>query len=128
MQSDQLQPKQVQGVSRRTALQGFGGAARALPCATRWDRSLLDHAYNWERGAGQQPTYAYLATRKPLPNQYSMGSMRPERRDSTAASAIAWAFRPSSRDGVGAVPSSSEDTKAASAAAYVGCTRSNQPG
>ena len=29
---------------------------------TRWDRSILDHAYNWERGAGQQPTYAYLAT------------------------------------------------------------------
>lgn len=30
---------------------------------TRWDRSLLDHAYNWERGAGQQPTY-----RRALPN------------------------------------------------------------
>jgi rhamnogalacturonan endolyase len=29
---------------------------------TRWDRSVLDHSYNWERGAGQQPTYAYLAT------------------------------------------------------------------
>jgi rhamnogalacturonan endolyase len=29
---------------------------------TRWDRSILDHAYNWERGGGQQPTYAYLAT------------------------------------------------------------------
>ncbi|MFG1811878.1 polysaccharide lyase family 4 protein [Streptomyces sp. NPDC049040] len=31
---------------------------------TRWDRSLLDHCYNWERGKGQQPTYAYLATQK----------------------------------------------------------------
>lgn len=29
---------------------------------TRWDRSIFDHAYNWERGGGQQPTYAYLAT------------------------------------------------------------------
>jgi rhamnogalacturonan endolyase len=29
---------------------------------TRWDRSIFDHAYNWERGQGQQPTYAYLAT------------------------------------------------------------------
>ena len=28
----------------------------------RWDRSIFDHAYNWERGKGQQPTYAYLAT------------------------------------------------------------------
>lgn len=28
---------------------------------TRWDRSILDHCYNWERGKGQQPTYAYLA-------------------------------------------------------------------
>jgi rhamnogalacturonan endolyase len=27
----------------------------------RWDRAILDHAYNWERGGGQQPTYAYLA-------------------------------------------------------------------
>ena len=30
----------------------------------RWDRSILDHAYNWERGKGQQPTYAYLATQQ----------------------------------------------------------------
>jgi rhamnogalacturonan endolyase len=28
----------------------------------RWDRSIFDHSYNWERGGGQQPTYAYLAT------------------------------------------------------------------
>jgi rhamnogalacturonan endolyase len=28
----------------------------------RWDRSIFDHAYNWERGKGQQPTYAYLDT------------------------------------------------------------------
>jgi rhamnogalacturonan endolyase len=28
----------------------------------RWDRGIFDHAYNWERGGGQQPTYAYLAT------------------------------------------------------------------
>lgn len=32
----------------------------------RWDRSILDHAYNWERGKGQQPTYAYLATQTPM--------------------------------------------------------------
>lgn len=30
----------------------------------RWDRSILDHSYNWERGSGQQPTYAYLATQE----------------------------------------------------------------
>ncbi|WP_270888998.1 polysaccharide lyase family protein [Pedococcus sp. 5OH_020] len=36
---------------------------------TRWDRSLLDHAYNWERGAGQQPTYAYLATQEPIQDE-----------------------------------------------------------
>jgi rhamnogalacturonan endolyase len=29
---------------------------------TRWDRSILDHCFNWEHGKGQQPTYAYLAT------------------------------------------------------------------
>jgi rhamnogalacturonan endolyase len=29
---------------------------------TRWDRGILDHVFNWERGSGQQPTYAYLAT------------------------------------------------------------------
>lgn len=29
---------------------------------TRWDRSIFDHAFNWERGGGQQPTYAYLLT------------------------------------------------------------------
>jgi rhamnogalacturonan endolyase len=29
---------------------------------TRWDRAIFDHSYNWERGKGQQPTYAYLAT------------------------------------------------------------------
>jgi rhamnogalacturonan endolyase len=28
----------------------------------RWDRGIFDHSYNWERGGGQQPTYAYLAT------------------------------------------------------------------
>ncbi len=28
----------------------------------RWDRAIFDHAFNWERGAGQQPTYGYLAT------------------------------------------------------------------
>lgn len=32
----------------------------------RWDRGLLDHAFNWERGSGQQPTYAYLATQTPM--------------------------------------------------------------
>jgi hypothetical protein len=32
----------------------------------RWDRSILDHAYNWERGKGQQPTYAYLAKQTPM--------------------------------------------------------------
>jgi rhamnogalacturonan endolyase len=36
---------------------------------TRWDRGLLDHAYNWERGAGQQPTYAYLATQQSLQDE-----------------------------------------------------------
>ncbi|HET7725112.1 MAG TPA: polysaccharide lyase family protein, partial [Propionibacteriaceae bacterium] len=30
----------------------------------RFDRSILDHCYNGERGVGQQPTYAYLATQE----------------------------------------------------------------
>ncbi|MFU8853079.1 polysaccharide lyase family protein [Micromonospora sp. SL1-18] len=29
---------------------------------SRWDRSIFDHAFSWERGKGQQPTYAYLNT------------------------------------------------------------------
>ena len=29
-------------------------------------RSILDHSYNWERGSGQQPTYAYLATQQSM--------------------------------------------------------------
>jgi len=42
-----------------------------LRVVTRWNRTLLDHVFNWERGSpdapgtsvnGQQPTYAYLAT------------------------------------------------------------------
>ena len=36
---------------------------------TRWDRSILDHSYNWERGAGQQPTYAYLATQQTVQDE-----------------------------------------------------------
>lgn len=36
---------------------------------TRWDRSILDHCYNWERGKGQQPTYAYLATQTKLADE-----------------------------------------------------------
>ncbi len=33
-----------------------------LRVVTRWNRTLLDHAFDWERGTGQQPTYAYLNT------------------------------------------------------------------
>ncbi|MBO0798481.1 MAG: hypothetical protein J2P31_06630, partial [Blastocatellia bacterium] len=42
-----------------------------LRVVARWNRTLLDHVFNWERGSpdapgtalnGQQPTYAYLAT------------------------------------------------------------------
>jgi rhamnogalacturonan endolyase len=33
-----------------------------LRVVTRWNRTLLDHVFNWERGMGQQPTYAYLNT------------------------------------------------------------------
>jgi rhamnogalacturonan endolyase len=42
-----------------------------LRVVTRWNRTLLDHVFNWERGSpdapgtalnGQQPTYAYLNT------------------------------------------------------------------
>ncbi len=36
---------------------------------TRWDRSILDHCFNWERGKGQQPTYAYLATQLRLQDE-----------------------------------------------------------
>ncbi|MFI6762856.1 polysaccharide lyase family protein [Micromonospora sp. NPDC050417] len=35
----------------------------------RWDRSILDHAFNWERGKGQQPTYAYLETQVPTQDE-----------------------------------------------------------
>ncbi len=33
---------------------------------TRWDRGIFDHTFNWERGSGQQPTYAYLQTQTPV--------------------------------------------------------------
>lgn len=36
---------------------------------TRWDRAVFDHAFNWERGKGQQPTYAYLATQQNLSDE-----------------------------------------------------------
>jgi rhamnogalacturonan endolyase len=36
---------------------------------TRWDRGIFDHAYNWERGKGQQPTYAYCATQQNLQDE-----------------------------------------------------------
>jgi rhamnogalacturonan endolyase len=36
---------------------------------TRWDRSIFDHAYNWERGPGQQPTYAYLFTQESVQDE-----------------------------------------------------------
>lgn len=35
----------------------------------RWDRSILDHSFNWERGAGQQPTYAYLLTQQQVQDE-----------------------------------------------------------
>jgi rhamnogalacturonan endolyase len=35
----------------------------------RWDRSIFDHAFNWERGGGQQPTYAYLATQQSVQDE-----------------------------------------------------------
>ena len=35
----------------------------------RWDRSILDHCYNWEHGKGQQPTYAYLATQQSVQDE-----------------------------------------------------------
>jgi rhamnogalacturonan endolyase len=36
---------------------------------TRWDRAIFDHAFNWERGGGQQPTYAYLATQQSVQDE-----------------------------------------------------------
>jgi rhamnogalacturonan endolyase len=36
---------------------------------TRWDRGILDHAFNWERGSGQQPTYAYLLTQRQVQDE-----------------------------------------------------------
>jgi rhamnogalacturonan endolyase len=36
---------------------------------TRWDRSIFDHAFNFERGGGQQPTYAYLATQQQVQDE-----------------------------------------------------------
>ena len=35
----------------------------------RWDRSIFDHSFNWERGKGQQPTYAYLATQQSVQDE-----------------------------------------------------------
>ncbi len=35
----------------------------------RWDRSIFDHSFNWERGGGQQPTYAYLATQQSVQDE-----------------------------------------------------------
>ncbi|MGN6127213.1 MAG: polysaccharide lyase family protein [Humibacter sp.] len=35
----------------------------------RWDRAILDNAYNWERGSGKQPTYAYLATQQSIQDE-----------------------------------------------------------
>ncbi|NNC10439.1 hypothetical protein HII28_00870 [Planctomonas sp. JC2975] len=35
----------------------------------RWDRAILDNAYNWERGGGKQPTYAYLATQQQVQDE-----------------------------------------------------------
>jgi rhamnogalacturonan endolyase len=36
---------------------------------TRWDRSIFDHCFNWERGAGRQPTYQYLSTQVKLQDE-----------------------------------------------------------
>lgn len=36
---------------------------------TRWDRSIFSYAYNWERGSGQQPTYAYLNTQEKVQDE-----------------------------------------------------------
>jgi rhamnogalacturonan endolyase len=36
---------------------------------TRWDRSIFDHAFNRERGGGQQPTYAYLLTQQKVQDE-----------------------------------------------------------
>lgn len=36
---------------------------------TRWDRRIFDHAFNWERGGGQQPTYAYLLTQQQVQDE-----------------------------------------------------------
>lgn len=36
---------------------------------TRWDRAILDHCFNWERGKGRQPTYAYLATQQQVQDE-----------------------------------------------------------
>jgi len=35
----------------------------------RWDRGIFDHAFNWERGGGQQPTYAYLLTQQQVQDE-----------------------------------------------------------
>jgi rhamnogalacturonan endolyase len=49
-----------------------------LRVVTRWNRTLLDHVFNWERGSpnapgtalnGQGPTYAYLNTQIPVQDE-----------------------------------------------------------
>jgi rhamnogalacturonan endolyase len=36
---------------------------------TRWDRCLLNHAYNHERPTGEQPTYPYLYTQDKIQDE-----------------------------------------------------------
>ncbi|GHJ41553.1 polysaccharide lyase family protein [Streptomyces sp. TS71-3] len=36
---------------------------------SRWDRTVFDHSFNWERGSGQQPTYDYLNTQVKLQDE-----------------------------------------------------------
>ncbi|KIF78259.1 hypothetical protein QR77_39685 [Streptomyces sp. 150FB] len=62
--------------SGRRGLYGYDILTAVAPTAinevrmnSRWDRSIFDHSFNWERGKGQQPTYQYLNTQQMLQDE-----------------------------------------------------------
>ena len=46
-----------------------GASSNEIRMNPRWDRGLLDHAFNWERGPGMQGTYAYFFTQTTISDE-----------------------------------------------------------
>ena len=61
----------VRGVYTYTAMTvvADGEALSEIRHNTRWDRCLLNYAFNHERPVGQQPTYPYLYTQEKLQDE-----------------------------------------------------------